>query len=90
MYPTAIILHRRFSLPGWPASESAPEVAARGKVSEADFKLTGVLRGPDGATAIINGNFYSVGQTIDGAKVTRIGRYTVDLEIEGRRISLGM
>ena len=73
-----------------PASESAPEVAARGKVSEADFMLMGVMRGPVGATAIVSGNFFSVGQRIVGAKVTRIGTYTVELEIEGRRVSLGM
>ena len=44
------------------------------------FKLSGIMEGPDGKQAIINGQFITVGQTIDGATVTEIGIQSADLK----------
>lgn len=53
-----------------------------------ELKLTGVLVGPGGGTAIINGRFLMVGNTIEGARIVKITKYVVTLEVHGRRITL--
>jgi hypothetical protein len=55
----------------------------------AKYKLTGVVLGDEGGSAIINGNFYQVGDAVDGAKVVKIGAKTVQLEFEGKVHVLG-
>ena len=52
------------------------------------YKLSGIMAGPSGKTAIINGKFVNVGQTVDGAKIISIGQYTVELEIDGQSITI--
>jgi hypothetical protein len=54
------------------------------------FRLSAIMVGPEGPTAIINGRFVSVGDRIGQATVTRITRSSVDLEIAGERITVGM
>jgi len=54
------------------------------------FKLSAIMQGPYGATAIINGVFLKEGMTLDGAKVLKIGEYTVELELEGRKFVIQM
>jgi hypothetical protein len=86
-----------------PAKPAAPtEAAGSAKVVEApqpakapapardDFKLTAIMRGPEGATAIINGQFVGVGDTVGDAKIVRIGTHTVDLQAGEAKLSIQM
>jgi len=54
------------------------------------FRLTAIMEGPEGKVAIVNGLPMRIGETILGAKITEIGRYHVELESEGRHITIGM
>jgi len=70
--------------PPRPAPPPAP------KPRESDFKLSGIMRGPDGTVAIINGRYVRVGQTVSGAKVVNIGRHSVELQAGGQRLIIQM
>ena len=48
------------------------------------FRLTGIIRGPAGVSAVINNKIVEPGQTIDGAKFISADRTSVTLEIDGR------
>jgi len=48
------------------------------------------MNGPNGGLAIINGRPVREGETVAGAKVVRIGNRTVEVEINGRRATVGM
>ena len=54
------------------------------------FKISSILVGPRGGTAIINGQSVHVGETIGGAKVLEITRREVVVEIAGQRVALRM
>ncbi len=54
------------------------------------FRLTGIMEGPDGRVAIINGQRAYEGQTINIAKVVKIGSCQVQLEVDGKVITLDM
>jgi len=54
------------------------------------FRLSAVMRGPEGNVALINGNLFREGQTVLGARIVSIGRYQVELESAGRRFLIGM
>jgi hypothetical protein len=54
------------------------------------FKLSAIFRGPAGVTAIVNGRFVQVGSKIEGAKVMKIGRHTVELELDGETLTIQM
>jgi len=70
---------------------SAPvEPAPQTEAQAASFRLTGVMRGPDGAVAIINGRFVKLGDSIGGAKVVRIGKYEVELQRGQEQFKIGM
>ena len=81
-----------------PAAQTRPAAAAAPVKPQPDkatppppapeFKLTGVLLGPGGGTAIINGRFMKVGDTIEGARVVKITKHAVTLELGARRITL--
>jgi len=58
--------------------------------SAEDFKLSAIIRGPDGATAIINGRFVKIGGTVGGATLVKLGRHTAELEIHGHRLVIQM
>lgn len=60
------------------------------QVNTAKFVVSAIMLGDDGGTAIINGKFVSLGQTIDGAKVIKIDHYSVELEASGHRFSIRM
>ncbi|HUU58291.1 MAG TPA: hypothetical protein VMZ50_02005 [Phycisphaerae bacterium] len=70
--------------------DRSPVAAAGPQQSAPKLKLSGILRGLDGSTAIINGRFLQVGDKIDGAKVVEIGKYNVTLEFAGREVTVGM
>jgi len=57
-----------------------PQAAPKPRVDASKFKLTGIMEGPDGKQAIINGQFITVGQTIDGVVVTQIGTQSAELK----------
>jgi len=65
-------------------------LAAQPMPSADDFKLSAIIRGPDGATAIINGKFVKVGGDVKGATLIKLGRHTAELEIRGRRLVIQM
>ena len=73
-----------------PPSAGAPAAPAPvgRSTAPAAFRLRGILSGPGGKVAIINGRPVGVGQTIRGAKVVSIGSFRVELERDGRRFSL--
>lgn len=63
---------------------SSPQIMLLG------LRLTAIMEGPDGKVAVINGEPMRVGQKIMGAAITDIGRYHVELEGDGRHITVGM
>jgi len=52
------------------------------------FKLSAIIDGPSGPTAIINGRFVQVGSTVYHAEVVRIARGAVQLRIDGQTYTL--
>ena len=72
-----------------PAESAGDKSVEQEKLNPIDrFKLSAVVQGPEGGTAIINGRFVRIGEEIDSAKIISIGRYTVELEYEGERFTL--
>ena len=71
-----------------PAPAPAPAPVKREQPKLPDLKLSGVLVSPGGGTAIINGQFLAVGDTIEGARIVKITKYVVTLEMNGQRITL--
>ncbi|MDY6914317.1 MAG: hypothetical protein SVT52_07675 [Planctomycetota bacterium] len=68
-----------------PVERSDRPVFAKGARGEpANFKLSGIMHGPDGKTAIINGYPVRAGDDINGAKVISIDQYSVELQVEGK------
>jgi hypothetical protein len=59
-------------------------------IDESKYKLSAILRHSDGASAVINGSVVGVGQSVGEAKVVDIGRFGVDLEIDGKRFTIRM
>lgn len=49
------------------------------------FTFTGAIRQPTGVFANINGRFVRVGDTVSGARVVKIGRSSVEMELDGVR-----
>ncbi len=81
-----------------PRIKDLAEVPARGALAPAafrnidpgGFKLTGIMEGPDEAVAIINGYPVRLGEAIGQARLVKIGRYSVVLEVHGYRITVRM
>jgi len=69
---------------------SRPGTPAASQDDTCGFRLNGIMEGPDGRVAMINGQRLREGQTIDNAKITEIGDYQVKLELDGREITVGM
>lgn len=59
-------------------------------IDPASFTLTGIMEGPEGSVAIINGYPIRVGEAIGEARLVKIGRYSVVLEVSGYRITVRM
>jgi len=76
--------------PAHPEATAAEQAPAADDASKDPYRLSAIIHGPDGATAIVNGKFLRVGQSVDGAEVIRIGQYAVVLEADGERITLQM
>ena len=67
-----------------------PTVRPRPKPRLPRYKLNGIMQGPEGGCAIVNGQFVREGETIDGAKVVKIRRYDVHIDVQGERVTLRM
>ncbi len=76
--------------PGDAQAEAEPVEKPRYSVPPRSYKLSAIMRGPAGTTAIINGKFVKVGATIDDAKILRIGQHSVELELNGRKFTIQM
>ena len=72
------------------ASAGGPEVLPRYQRPPAGYTLTGILRGPSGHLAAINGRMVAVGGTVKRAKVIKIRPLSVEMELDGRRFTLGV
>lgn len=57
-------------------------------VPATNHRLSGIMHGPRGPSAIVNGRSLRVGQTIEGAKVLRINTRSVVLQTGDRQIIL--
>ncbi|HUT61796.1 MAG TPA: AAA family ATPase [Phycisphaerae bacterium] len=64
--------------------------SVRYRESPPGFELSGILGGPAGNWAIINGKMVGVGHTVNGARVVRIGPDTAEMELNGERFMLGV
>ena len=76
-----------------PAPEPKPAPEKKAPPAPPDtsgFKISSIMVGPRGGTAIINGQSIQVGETIGGAKVLEITRREVLVEIAGQRVALRM
>ncbi len=73
-----------------PDFADSPAPTAKPLLSPSDFKLSAILHGPNGATAIINGQFLQIGSMIEEATIISIGQHTVVLDVDGRRVTLQM
>ncbi len=88
--PLSPLAEAELSLPA-PELEPAPVCPAlRPSDVAAKFKVSGIMSGPTGGAALINGRMVNVGQEIDGARLVATTANTIQLEIEGERFSLGI
>lgn len=82
------------SKPGNPQSAdhepTVKKVAATASASQLGIELGGIMRGSDGNFAIINKRFVRVGQTVNNAKIIRIGDHSVEIELKGKRYLIGI
>lgn len=65
-----------------PQTESSPKVEVLNSSNK--FNLEGIAWNDKGALAIINGAMVKVGDIIDGGKVTKIDKNSVEIEIDGK------
>jgi len=72
-----------------PAAKKEPP-APLPPVDASHLKVSSIMRGPTGGLAIINGRPVREGESVAGAKVLRIHSRTVEVEIDGRRATVGM
>jgi len=66
-----------------------PRPAPR-RLDVSKLRLQAIMRGPGGNVALINGNCLREGQTVEGARIVKIGQVHVELECDGQRASLRM
>lgn len=74
---------------GAPAGEAFAPPAIR-HIDPRSFTLTGIMKGPDEAVAIINGYPVRLGEAVGEAKLVKIGRHSVVLEVSGCRVTVRM
>lgn len=67
---------------------ASPSPHAGVQVVSASYKLNGIIHGPDGITAIINGKPIRTGQEIDGARLLSATGKSVVLDVAGRKLTL--
>ena len=75
--------------PAAPKAEPETKVTTR-PPPPSDFKVNGIVLGPEGPTAIVNGRPVRAGEKIGRATVVKITAYAVTLDISGHRFNVGM
>ena len=73
-----------------PTSQPATAPAIRYRECPSGLSLSGVIHTPDGAFASINGKMVKVGGVANGATLTAIRDFSVEMEIAGERFILGI
>ena len=73
-----------------PQEKAAPARSNNPPAAAARFRVSGIMSGPTGGAALINGRMIYVGQEIDGARLVRTTANTVVMETEGVRFTLGI
>lgn len=77
-----------------PPAESQPEPDQQEQIRYIDcpegFSLTCIMKSPSGYLAMINGKSARVGQSISGAEVMGISVNSVEMELDGKRFTLGI
>jgi len=73
-----------------PVTPPAEEATPAFEVNPNGIALSGILRGPNGAIAVINNRPVTEGEVVRGAKVVRIGSSFVEFERNGRRFLVGV
>ena len=71
-------------------SASQPATVEPEKPKPPALKLGGIMRSGGVARAIINNHLVAAGDEIDGARVVKIGKYTVEVEWDGQTFLLRM
>jgi len=77
------------SEPEPPAAKPKPP-APPPPVDTSHLKVSSIMLGPSGGLAVINGRPVREGESVAGAKVLHIRSRTVEVEIDGRRATVGM
>lgn len=72
------------------APRTPPRPAIRRRIDPSRFKVTAIMSAPFGGTAIVNGALVGIGETVNGAKVIKITRKAVELELDGQRFTARM
>jgi len=67
-----------------------PTAAVQYRPCSDDYRLSAIVRGPDGATAIINGVFVQVGGKVGNATLVKLGRHTAELVVHGQKLTVQM
>ena len=80
--------------PRAPAQTAAPArpryTAAQTAAAASNFKVTAILSGPNGDTALINGQMVFVGQSVSGARLVSASPNAVQLEMDGLEFTVAM
>jgi type II secretory pathway component PulC len=70
-----------------PPPAEAPVIAKKPRPA---LKLSGIMAGPTGEVALINGRMVRVGESIEGVTLESIENQTANLSFEGETFSLGL
>jgi len=68
----------------------APAATQPAIIAPTGIEVTGILRGFGTPSAIINNHHVRVGESINGAKLLRIGEFAVEVEYEGKTFEIGV
>ena len=70
------------------APRGTPNAPVTRQPTGSQLRLTGIMSGPNGKLAIINGRVVGVGGVVNGAKVAKIGSSRVELVRNGKRFAI--
>ena len=89
--PAAAQPAETIGLPAGPTVEISPRsLAGAAPAHEGTYKVSGVMRGSDGWTAVVNGQIVQVGDTVGDGKVVKITARSVTIEDNGKKVTVGM
>ncbi len=90
--PAPAAVRPETKIPAIPAKPSQPQkpLATGPRPDASKYKVSGIMVGPNGPTAILNGRCVQVGERVGRAKVVKITQYVVILDISGHIVTVGM